>query len=284
MKWTPRRVFSFKPSCSDDQMEPSVNSLLVLPDGHTLVLLDGDNNHKVKVLERQRLRVAAFVYLAEGPLRMALLPDGLVAVTTRCPVIYLLQANASQVSEEKRLETGDHYYSGVGGLQTGHLVVCCNVTARDGSSVARVDIIDRSGAVVRTVNSGEMNVGLKLPSHLFVACSQVYLSLDASEAIHRLDLVTGRQLEPLQHADLKSPRQVVLDHAGFVYVASSGGRCVLVCSPTGEWRKLVTADANNDVECKAPRGLCVTDTGRLVVAWCSVPGYAVITGHQLENN
>jgi DNA-binding beta-propeller fold protein YncE len=283
MKSTPRRVFFLKPSNKEDYIEPSVNSLVVLQDGQTLMMADGENNRHIKVLDMRRPDVIYVVRtLVEVPLRMALLPDGLVSVTTREPVIYLLKVTAVEVSQMLRFKTELCYY-GVGGLEDDTLEVSCSVTGRDGSSVAtRVDVINRSGEVVRIVNGGErLLTCLKLPSHLYVADNTVFLSLDASNAVSRLSLATGELLDTLQHSDLKNPRQVVVDGAGFVYVASYGGKCVLVRSPAGQWRKLVTAEDNSDKECEAPRGLCVTASGRLVVAWRSKEGPAVVSDYDL---
>jgi DNA-binding beta-propeller fold protein YncE len=157
-------------------MEPSVNSLAVLPDGETLVIADREDNNQLLVLSMRRPQVfTAYRKMDEGPLRMAVLPDGLVAVTTRKPVIYLFNITAHAVIQSLSLRRLLGYH-GIGGQEDGMVVVSCSVKDGDGEVSARVDVINRSGEVVRTVSKGEHLTRLMLPSHLCVSDGHVLLS------------------------------------------------------------------------------------------------------------
>ena len=177
-------------------------------------------------------------------------------MTTSAKTIYLLGVD-NDVTLESQLRT-DRVYWGVAGNSDGTLIVSCG---RDGGRPARVDVITRGGDVVRTVADGSRLTGLEGPYYLCVADGHVWVSDFMTNTVHRVELTTGRAVDTLTHTYMKRPRQVSVDRAGNVYVASYGGRCVLVRSGSGEWRRLQRGYA-------MPCGVCVTSRG-VVVVWSS---------------
>jgi DNA-binding beta-propeller fold protein YncE len=158
MSATPRRVFSMKPEirsgfCLNSDY-PCIVSIVVTKDDKRLVLADSENQ-KVKVVDLQHPTVvSASVSVDERPHALALLHDGLIAVTTSFSgrVIYLLTVT-DIMTVTSRIKT-DVKYSGVGGLSDGNLIVSCR--ENDNNGVSRVDIISRSGAVVRTITDSSI--------------------------------------------------------------------------------------------------------------------------------
>jgi hypothetical protein len=79
------------------------------------------------------------ISISTTPYRLALLADGLIAVTTVGKVIYLLTVNEA-IGVVSRLPTTVRY-RGVAGHADGSLIVSC----LRGNGIARIDVIGRDG-------------------------------------------------------------------------------------------------------------------------------------------
>nr|KAG5700418.1 hypothetical protein BaRGS_010331 [Batillaria attramentaria] len=110
--------------------------------------------------------------------------------------------------------------------------------------------------------------------YLSVAMDVVLVSDWSSDCVFRVEMATGRLIATHTHSELKSPRQVAADRSGNLFIASWGGRCLLVMGSDGRWRTLLTGEKNEEGEDIWPVSVAVTDTG-VVVGWVdsSVTGY-----------
>ena len=177
-----------------------------------------------------------------------------------------------------RIQTGRRY-EGVGEGLTDHtLLVSCGKTDSD---PARVDLITRGGEVVRTVVDSTMLTQLSGPHCLCVSGGCVLLSDWWTHAVFTVDITTGQLVDTLTHIDMKSPRQICVDEEGNIFIASDGGRCVLVRSTGKQWRRVVYSPDHTDQGYDWPWGVCVTRSGRLVVAWRKDFSHSVVTGYDL---
>jgi hypothetical protein len=221
-------------------------------------------NNKVKMAELQQPdTVSSSITIKETPRRLTLLEDGLIAVTTCDKVMYLLAVDDA-VSVVSRITT-DIEYCGVAGDTDGSLLVSCG--RLDNKGVARIDVITRNGKCVRTLTDSKRIRQMEEPWYLCAADNLLFVSDERARAVFKVDNNTGQLVETFSHADLKFPYQVTVDASGNMLVASAGGECVLVRSPGGQWRKLVTTAQLSDSGVDKPWGVCVTNTGRLIVAW-----------------
>jgi hypothetical protein len=149
-------------------------------------------NTKVKVVDLQHPTiVSASLSVEEEPCVLALLHDGLVAMTTRSPVIYLLTMT-DMVTVTSRITT-EIRYLGVGGFSDSNLIHSCS--NKDNNGVSRVDIISRNGAVVRTIIDSHRLTQVKCPWYLCVVDSHVLLSDFASNAVYKVDMRTGQHVD-----------------------------------------------------------------------------------------
>ena len=237
------------------------------------------NNNKVKVVDMSDPHtVSASLTVKERPWGLAVLSDGLVAVTTLKPTIYLLKVSPT-LAVTTRTQTG-RWYAGVAEGLTDHtLLVSCGKTDSD---PARVDLITRGGEVVRTVVDSTMLTQLSGPHYLCVSGGCVLLSDWWTHAVFTVDITTGQLVDTLTHTDMKSPRQVCVDGEGNIYIASVGGHCVLVRSTGKQWKRVVYSPDHTDQGCDRPCGVCVTRSSRLVVAWYKYNSDSVVTGYDLK--
>jgi hypothetical protein len=207
--------------------------------------------------------MSSSIIIKERPWALALLSDGLVAVTTYDKVIYLLTVTDT-LTVTSRIET-DIRYSGVAGHPDGTLIVSCWRGVNNG--VARVDVVSRRGKVLRTVTNSKRLTQLDEPLYLCAYDKHIFVLDVESHAVFKVNIKTGQLVDTMTHPDIKRPHQVTVDASGNLLVASAGGHCVLVRSTGGQWRKLVEAPQDTDKEFYHPVGVCVTSSGRLYVAW-----------------
>ena len=265
------------PASDDDVKKPWITSIVSTQD-EKLVMADRENK-KVKVVDMSDPHtVSASLTAKEKPRRLAVLSDGLVALTTLKPTIYLLKVSPT-LAVTTRIQTG-RQYDGVGEGLTDHtLLVSCVKTVSD---PARVDLITRGGEVVRTVVDSTMLTQLSLPDYLCVSGGCVLLSDLGTNTVYKVDVTTGQLVDTLTHTDMKSPGQVCVDGEGNIYIVSGGGQCVLVRATGKQWRRVVYSPDHTDQGCDRPYGVCVTRSGRLVVAWRKGVSNSVVTGYDLK--
>ena len=265
------------PASARDVKKPLITSIVSTQD-EKLVMADC-NNDKVKVVDMSDpLTVSASLKVKETPRRLAVLSDGLIAMTTLKPIIYLLKVSPT-LAVTTRTQT-DREYAGVAEGLTDHtLLVSCGKTDSD---PACVDLITRGGEVVRTVVDSTMLTQLSGPDYLCVSGGCVLLSDWWTHAVYRVDVTTGQLVDTLTHRYMKSPDQVCVDREGNIFIASADGRCVLVRSTGNQWKRVVYSPDHTDQGCDWPLGVCVTRSGRLVVAWCKGNSHSVVTGYDLK--
>ena len=277
MTATPHKVFVATPASARDVKKPWIISIVSTQD-EKLVMADRNNN-KVKVVDMSDPHtVSASLTVEENPRRLAVLSDGLVAMTTWKPTIYLLKMSPT-LAVTTRIQTG-RQYDGVGEGLTDHtLLVSCGKTV---SEPARVDLITREGEVVRTVVDSTMLTQLSAPDYLCVSGGCVLLSDERTHTVYTVDITTGQLVDTLTHTDMVSPGQVCVDGEGNIYIASADGQCVLVRSTGKQWGRVVYSPDHTDQGCDWPYGVCVTRSGRLVVAWRKGNSHSVVTGYDLK--
>ena len=276
MTATPHKVFVATPASHDDVKKPWITSIVSTQDEK---LVMADYNNKVKVVDMSDPHtVSASLKVEEKPWGLAVLSDGLVAVTTYNPTIYLLKVSPT-LAVTTRIQTGRLYGGVVEGLTDHTLLVSCGKTDSD---PARVDLITRGGEVVRTVVDSTMLTQLGTPHYLCVSGGCVLLSDWRTHAVYRVDVTTGQLVDTLTHTDMKCPRQVCVDGEGNIYIASGSGRCVLVRSTGKQWKRVVYSPDHTDQGCDRPLGVCVTTSGRLVVGWNKYKSHSVVTGYDLK--
>ncbi|KAL8590578.1 hypothetical protein ACOMHN_011014 [Nucella lapillus] len=265
---TPQRVFRSSARAAGDENLPGINATICLS-GDRLVMSDF-NNRKVKVVHVQSPdTVSAFLRVSEPPWNLALLPDGLVAVTTKKPVIYLLNV-ADSVTEATRIQTV-RQYDGIAGNCEGSLIVSC---LEGDSGSAAVDVLSREGQMLASFKHGSgLTVQIKTPHHLCQFTDhQVLLSDSGTHKMYTVDVITGQVTQTFHHSDLRYPRQMCVNNNGNVFVACVGSQCVLVMDRNGQCRKLLTGSLHSDPGYLWPVGVCLTSAGYLAVSWCKI-GY-----------
>ena len=204
--------------------------------------------------------------------------DGQVAVTTHKPVICILTATPT-LTLTHRIQTR-RQYDGIAGLSGGRLIASC---IKRGNEPASVDIVTRQGDLVTTVTDSSRLPGLVSPLYLCVTSDNHVLVSDwDAQKVFMVDLSSGQVTHTHQHTDMKHPRQVCVDSAGQLYVASDGGGCVLVRDRAGQWRPLLTASDRSDPGYDVPGALCVTGSGQLVVGWWKTLSDSVLIGYRFN--
>ena len=276
MTATPHKVFVATPASADDARKPVISSIVYTQD-EKLVLTDWGNK-KVKVVDMSDPHsVSASLTVEDAPCRLAVLSDGLVAVTTWKPTIYLLQVSPT-LAVTSLIQTCRQYAGVAEGLTDHTLLVSCGKTDNNPGCI---DIITRDGGVVRTVVDSTLLTQLQKPDYLCVGGGCVLVSDWGHHAVYSVDVTTGQLTDTLRHTHMKSPREVSVDGEGNIYIASDAGQCVLGRSTRGQWRRVVYSPDHTDQGCDRPRGVCVTRSGRLVVAWYST-NHSVVTGYDLK--
>ena len=277
MTATPHKVFVVTPASDDDVKKPWITSIVSTQD-EKLVMADCGNK-KVKVVDMSDPHtVSASLTVEEQPWGLAVLSDDLVAVTTYNPTIFLLEVSPT-LAVTTRIQTGRRYVGVAEGLTDHTLLVSCVKTVSD---PARVDLITRGGEVVRTVVDSTMLTQLSKPDFLCVSGGCVLLSDWLTHAVHTVDITTGHLVDTLTHTDIEFPNQVCVDGEGNIYIVSGDGHCVLVRSTGKQWRRVVYSPDHTDQGCDWPHGVCVTRSGRLVVAWGKGNSNSVVTGYDLK--
>lgn len=224
-----------------------------------------DDNKKVKVYDLQHPQtVSSSIKIDEEPYALALLSDGLVAVTTHRKVIYLLVVNRTLLVFT-RFATAI-YYNGVAGHTNRNLIVSCRRV--DNNGVSRIDIINCRGVVLRTITDSNRTIELNRPSNIFAGNNFVVVSDWEENAVFKVDIATGQLMDgpPLSHTDLLGPSGVTVDSHGNVVVCIPEGHCVLVCSPDRQWKRLDPPHDSHPMYDR-PVAVCMTHSGRLVLSW-----------------
>ena len=268
----PHKVFVTKPLA-----QPLISSI-VCAQNEKLVMTDYENR-KVKVVDMSDpYTVSDSLPVKEIPLHMAALSDGLVAMTVDEPAIYLLKVSPA-LAVESRIKTNIPYSGVAEGLTDDTLLVCIGKTVK---SPATVNIITRKGDLVMPVVNSTTLTQLCAPSRMCVSQDSVLLSDWAKDAVYKVNVSTGQLLDTLTHRDMRRPGQVCVDGEGNIYTVSSESGCVLVMSKQKEWRRIVYSPDHTDQGCHKPLGVCVTTSGRLVVAWCNPDSHCVVIGYELK--
>ncbi|XP_076436886.1 uncharacterized protein LOC143276272 isoform X2 [Babylonia areolata] len=284
MTTAPQCVFQTSPRTADDEHKPYITAVVCLPDNR-LVMAD-NNNRKVKVMGvAPPHTVSPCLTVGEAPWALAVLSDGLVAMTTGEPVIYLM-AVTDTVTVRSRVQTV-RWYEGIAGHSDGHLVVGCRESRKE---PAAVHVLNRQGHVVRMLTDSTRLTGLRSPVYLFDSGDHVLVSDCSTHLVHQVSVRSGQVTHTFQHEHVVRPTQVCTDSDNNVYVASWNGQCVCVRSRGGEWRQLVTPSLHRSSRCVIPRCLCLTSSGHLVVGWwdgdvvgdCVVFGDCVVVGYKLS--
>nr|KAG5693516.1 hypothetical protein BaRGS_006218 [Batillaria attramentaria] len=144
--------------------------------------------------------------------------DG-VAVTTYENLIYFVDVS-SRKSVVSHVRTSRRY-QGIGpGVDDDTLVVSSPPNSRDPASV---DVITRSGEVLKTVVDGKALSDLTSPNYLCVVGGQVLLSDYDAKTVFRVDLSTGRLVHRLSLPGELRPQQIVDDSDGYFYIACGDG-------------------------------------------------------------
>jgi hypothetical protein len=222
--------------------------------------------------------VLSSIAISEGPRALALLNDGLIAVMTNINVIYLLTV-AHTLTIISRIPTNTPY-GGVAGHTDGNLIVS---SAKSGvNGVGRIYIINREGQILKTLTDSNRIQQLKCPMFLCAANNYIFFS-DAGSytSVFKVDINSGQLIDTLSHPALERPYEVKVDTAGNLLVASTEGQAIMVCSPGKEWRTLPLP--TNSEGYNHPFGVCLTSSGRLVVAWTNQNGHvkSIVTVYDL---
>ncbi|KAL8609795.1 hypothetical protein ACOMHN_052851 [Nucella lapillus] len=239
-------------------------AIVCLPDDR-LVMTDL-NNKKVKVMDvTPPHALSASTHIPEKTWDLAVLPDGLIAMTTLKPVIYLMEVT-STVRIVSRIQT-DRQYHGIAGNSDGLLIVSCGPSSK---VPCAVHVMNRQGGLVRRLT--DSSVVLEFPYYLCQSGDQHILLSDwGLHVVHEIDVSSGQVTQTFRHTDMEGPRQVCVDSSGNVFVACYGTKCVIVRNRKGQCRKLLTPSLHSDPEKTWPRAVCLTRSGHLVVAWLN-PG------------
>lgn len=239
---------------------PEITSLLLTEDN--ILLMADKRNMMVKKSSLEDPSSVRGLRLEKAPWAMCILQDGRLAVTAfGSNVIFLIDIDSLVVNT--RIETG-RSYDGVGpGDNVSTLVVSCS---KEGEMEATVDLISREGRVLKTITNERSLQGLVGPKFLFVSEGKVLVSDQQSDRIFIVDLATGVEESTLVNPDLQSPRQVVVDAAGNIYVACFYAQAVFVRTVDGRWRQLLYGPVHVGNGHVYPHGVAVSESG-LVVAW-----------------
>ncbi|KAL8598198.1 hypothetical protein ACOMHN_043269 [Nucella lapillus] len=199
----------------------------------------------------------------EGPRGLAVLPDGLLGLTTCLNIIYLLKVTDT-VSVESRVKT-TRQYDGIAGLRGGHLVVS---SLQSHEASAFVDVVSRQGRRIRSISTINSLV-LRRPEYLCLSGDpqHVLLSDNMLNVLHEINVRSGEVTQTFRRRNIKNPHQVCVDNDGNMFVACVDSQCVMVRNRAGKWRKLLKGSRHGGSWLTRPRGVCMTNSGYLVVVW-----------------
>jgi hypothetical protein len=288
MTATPTKLFTLSPREPDDQHKPKISSIARLQDG-TLIAMTDWGNKKVNLVDVNTPHaVAASVTLDEKPLCLSALSDGSLAVTASNKSLFCLHVvGTRQITLHSKVKTPRQYW-GICDNADGNITVSC---IKDVDGPASVDVITRSGVVVKTLINSHTLPLLTEPSYLFPVNNHLLVSDYMADTVFRVDTDSGDVLDQLTHPDLLGQSQLCADVAGNVYVASGNGSCacVMVKSCHGEWRRLLEAQRHSEEGYAYPVGVCVTSSC-LFGLWLKKEGpefpkfSSVLIGYRLQKS
>ncbi|KAK7461205.1 hypothetical protein BaRGS_00038740 [Batillaria attramentaria] len=205
-----------------------------------------------------------------------MLHDDLVAVTSQDKSIILLLEVTPDLSLFKKINTGRLYRGVACGGKDGKLIVSCSA---DDGNPAKVDKIERNGEVSQAES-------IKLPPKtdprfLCVVGNDVLVSDKESNSVLRVDWNAQIKARYTDN-DLKSPRQLATDQDGNIYVATRGGRAVLMLQPGGKCRKLLDGNKHGIGNCSRGQSVAVTARNMVVVVWAARNDSCVVAGYNLN--
>jgi hypothetical protein len=174
------------------------------------------NGRKVIVVNLQCPNVmSASLSFSEYHNALALLPDGMIAVTASNRVIYLLTVTADSVSVTSRITTNEQYDQ-VAGLSDGNLVVSEVVSYRyhryhawTHVKYGRVDVLTRSGHFVRSIVDDEKLKQINDPFNIYVVGQFLFVLNDCK--VFKVKITTRQLVSTLSLRDSYWPRQMYVD-------------------------------------------------------------------------
>lgn len=286
----PWPIFCTIPWDEGDVQNPDVTA--IVSTAHGVLFLTDYANRKIKAIDiNEPNYIAGALVLPEQPVDLSLLYDNRIAVATNTNVILVLRigANHVQLEEERRFQTDRKYQTIAGCPDDDALVVSSGVEVKNGSYYpATVDIIDRQGIFLRTLVTRDdlPDFGMEVPCNLCVddEVNEVVISNWMANALHMVNISTGKVEEHLTNEFLKVPKQVCVDDAGNVYVACWSSQCVLLKARDEGWTRLIDGHVHSKRGFHRPRAVCHTPGG-VVVVWSMlkrnetiVIGYKLLTG------
>ncbi|KAK7087389.1 uncharacterized protein [Littorina saxatilis] len=276
---SPKRVFETQAVTDKDVHTPFITDVLTTQDGR-LIMADAYNKMvKLATLVEPAI-VTSCLRLESEPGCLALLRDGVLAVTAKRKTIFFVDVER-RLGIRSQCNTARQY---VGVTSTPDsddaLLVSC---WQNGERAASVDVIRRDGSVLRTVTNGNSLTGLASPRQMCVTDGNVLVPDFEKQCVYRVELTTGNLVNVLTHKQLVKPIEVAADQHRNVYVVSCDNQCVLVRSPSGEWRRLLHGAEHGSRGCVKPFALCLTDSG-IVVSWARLHSdnsvaYSLVIGY-----
>ncbi|KAK7106426.1 hypothetical protein V1264_017685 [Littorina saxatilis] len=250
MPSTPQLTFNTTGRSRYDRKQPDYTAIASTPDGNHLLLVD-DANRRVKVMavtSSGDVRLTSTIRLSKDLWDIAVLPDGLVAVTTfKNSYIYLLSLQGDNIEFTSRFHAHKRYDAVAAGPDNNTLLV---------TSGTYLDVITYDGSILKSFNVSEF----KTPDYLCSASGDDVIVSDWSKnELYRVNARTGQVTETKSHPDMNAPHQAAMDKGGNLYEASKGTNRVMVMSPAGEWRTPVEGNT-------LPIGVAVT-ANDVIVSW-----------------
>jgi hypothetical protein len=273
---TPQQLFSCKLETDSDRYYNFIVSTTCTAQG--IVVVADYSNKKLKTVDtntsQSEVSVSDSFSLSKHPYRLALLNNQLVAVTVEGKAIYFLTLEHASLSLHSQITTVKQYYAMCGNTDD-TIIVSTDPNYTTLQDPMFLDIISLTGQVVKSINIRH-SLPQILRADYLCRTGNILLVSDwrkqsDSNIIHKLSLVEENITEAgiFKHENLR-PYQACVDEAGNIYVASEGNKNVMVVSPSGQWRSLVTAQDAKDGYIW-PRAVCITNTGVLAVSWSKNP-------------
>jgi hypothetical protein len=227
------------------------------------------------------MKVFASLRLYDNPNCIARLTDTEVAVTSEKKSIYILDLDDELAIIKVKTEISTvRKYRGIAASNVDDSLIVSCWKSREGPAL--VDVISRTGQVMKTIVSSVSLRGLSRPDYLCASGNRLIISDWRPNAVYVVDASSGDILDMLHHDHLKYPHQVCTDVYGNIYIASTEDHTVLVRSPSGEWKRLLEADKHSETGFNRTAAVCVTKDGKLFVVWNVGPLYrSKVIGYQL---